>query len=241
MLHSSESGEDVRRDVKLSAATRPAAAIFDMDGLLFDTERVSCIAWQQTGKEFGYEIGPDIFLQMVGNPIEVSGEILKRIFGEQLPYWEMRARRNEIGDEIEHSLDNLLKPGVREIFDFLEARDIPKAVATNTPVERTKKRLERFNLLTRVEVIVSSEMVAKGKPAPDVYLETASRLGVRPVDCIVFEDSPQGVEAAYNAGMRCVLIPDLRPPPPELQALAVYSASSLLETLGFLHGVIPEY
>ena len=131
--------------------------------------------------------------------------------------------RNASGAGVPH------RPGIVELLDWLEARDIPRAVATSTKRPLALRKLRAARLLDRFDAVCTSSDVAQPKPAPDVYLLAAERLGVAPADCLVLEDSPTGVRAALAAGMTPVQVPDMLLPDGEVRALRHRIVGSLGE------------
>lgn len=202
------------------------AAIFDMDGLLFDTESVGRWAWTQALAEVGLTMTDELYRQLVGKDMEARRLILCERFGDALPFEQVKERRLAMGDERECSGGLSAKPGALELVNALADAGVPLALGTGTERERALRRL-RDGGMDRFEVIVTSADVAAGKPAPDIFLEAARRLGVAPGDCAVFEDSPAGVTAAARAGMAVLVVPDLEPPTAEVRRIARVLADDL--------------
>ena len=121
------------------------------------------------------------------------------------------------------------KPGLTSLLDWLEMRAMPRAVATSSGRASADRLLQSAGVRARFEIIVGGDDVANGKPAPDLFLLAADRLGVAPSDCVVLEDSGPGIHAAHRAGMRPILVPDLQQPTDEVQALAYRVCKSLHE------------
>jgi HAD superfamily hydrolase (TIGR01509 family) len=208
------------------------AAIFDMDGLLFDTERLCRDAWQNVARENGYEMDDSLFLACVGrNSRDTRDHVLNEL-GAEFPYerftllagaW-MRARMEESGPPE--------KPGARRILEYLAERGIPVALATSTSEKSARWMIERAAFTRFFSAFAFGSEVARGKPSPDIFLLAKARLGDPNADrCVVFEDSPPGLRAAHSAGMLTVFVPDLVPPTPELTALVWKTIPSLNEAL----------
>ena len=126
------------------------------------------------------------------------------------------------------------KPGILELLAFLQEKQIRTAIATSSPIGRTKKYLSSVHLENEFDAIVSGYMVEHGKPEPDIYVYAARQLGLKPENCIVLEDSPAGILAAYRAGCMPVMIPDLLPPTPEIESLTAKIFPSMTEFQQFL-------
>jgi HAD superfamily hydrolase (TIGR01509 family) len=195
----------------------PAAVIFDMDGLMLDSERaiIGCLA--DAARERGHDLPELLWLSMVGHSEAVCRHLLDEAVGE--------AERERILQRSHVLYDAVVaagvphRPGIIEMLDVLQARGIPRAVATSTRRPLALKKLEAAGLLSRVDAICTSSDVAHPKPAPDVYLLAARSLGVDPARCLVLEDSPTGVRAALAAGMYPIQIPDLLEPDDAVRAL----------------------
>lgn len=196
------------------------AIIFDMDGLMIDTERLALKAWQLAGGDFGFPISEDIFISMVGRNGRDSDRILVEVFGSDFPVDAVRKRRRTYIDGWIDEGKLSIKSGLLELLDFLDKVSMPRAVATSTGYERAIHKLSLVNLLERFPVVIAGDQVEKGKPAPDIFLAAALRLEVAPKYCLVLEDSDAGIQAAYDAGMTSVMIPDMKPPSEESLAFA---------------------
>ena len=194
------------------------AIIFDMDGLMLDTERLALKAWQLAGADFGFPISEDIFITMVGRNRRDSDRTLVKIFGSDFPVDAVRNRYRTYRWIDEGKLS--VKLGLLELLDFLDKISMPKAVATSTEYERAIHKLSLTNLLEHFPVVIGGDQVEKGKPAPDIFLAAAVRLDILPESCLVLEDSDAGIQAAYDAGMTPVMIPDMKPPSEKSLAFA---------------------
>jgi beta-phosphoglucomutase-like phosphatase (HAD superfamily) len=205
------------------------AVIFDMDGLLLDSERPVRDAWRMAMKELELPWVEPAYLEMIGRDGRDSRAICLKHFGESFPYDGICTRVRVILDESLGSDGYDLKAGVIELLDYLAARMVPCAVATSTLGSRARRRLEQAGIARYLSALSGGDEVSQGKPAPDLFLLTAKKLEVSPENCIVLEDSPSGAVAANVAGMAVVLVPDLKPPPEEVRRFALAVLPSLRE------------
>lgn len=203
------------------------AVIFDMDGLMVDSERLGHEGWQKAGKEFGYTISDAAYFQVTGRTIRDAEIVFKKIFGDDFPFWEIRDQRVKMEYQYYDEFGIPLKPGLLELLTLLESKSIPKAVATSSGHKAADFKLVTANLKERFNAVVSGDQVENGKPAPDIFLRAANLLNISPGDCLVLEDSEAGVKSAHAAGMTPIMVPDLKPPSKEIRQIAFHVADSL--------------
>lgn len=206
------------------------AVIFDMDGVLIDTEKHYNAAWCEAAHMAGFgAFTRQHALMLRSLDAKLASEMMKDIFGEGFDYFAIReVRRGLVAERLEkYGLEK--KSGIDEILAFLHEQGIKSAVATATPLELTLQHLEKIGVKDRFDRIVSAKQVAHGKPAPDVYLYACEQIGERPSECIAVEDSPNGIRSAYAAGCKPVMVPDLTPPDEELRPLLYAVADSLAD------------
>lgn len=207
------------------------AVIFDMDGVLIDTEKWLNIYWRQAASEAGYDMKEEHALAIRSLAGKYAAPYLQSIFGENFSYWTIREHRKELMKEhiAKHGIDK--KPGVDEILDYLKAHGIMTAVATATDPVRTKDYLTRIGAYEKFDRIVCATMVENGKPKPDIYLYVCEQIGCAPEECIAVEDSPNGVRAAVDAGIRTIMVPDLTKPDKETAEIITAEADSLFDII----------
>lgn len=203
--------------------------LFDMDGLILDTEKLYCRFWQDAARILGYPMTMEQALGMRSLNRHAGEAKLKSYFGEGISYTEVREKRIELMDAFVEKEGVTTKPGIWELLAFLQEKQIRTAIATSSPIGRTKKYLSSVHLENEFDAIVSGYMVEHGKPEPDIYVYAARQLGLEPENCIVLEDSPAGILAAYRAGCMPVMIPDLDEPDEETQKLLFAQAESLVQ------------
>ncbi|MDR2398421.1 MAG: HAD family phosphatase [Spirochaetaceae bacterium] len=200
----------------ISDTFTPAAVIFDMDGLMLDTERPMVAMWRRVGWDHGWDITQDLLFRTVGVKEEVSRGIFLEEYGADFPYDALkrevfRRREAQIQREgIPH------RPGLGTLLDHLAARGIPLGLASSTVREIGLWKLRKARILDRFQVLAFGDEVRLSKPAPDIFLLAASRLHKAPEDCLGFEDSPAGLQGLAAAGIRSVFIRDLIEPSPEI-------------------------
>ena len=210
------------------------AVIFDMDGILIDTEKWLNIYWQQAAKEAGFEVTREDGLAIRSLAGKYAGPYLRGIFGDSFDYEAIRERRKELMREHIAKYGIEKKPGVDDILSYLAEKNIKRAVATATDPERTKQYLTQIGIYDKFDKIVSATTVENGKPQPDVYLYACEQIGEKPEYCIAVEDSPNGVLSAYRAGLSVVMVPDLTEPDEET-AKMLYAR---IDTLSGLKGMV---
>ena len=207
------------------------AVIFDMDGVLIDTEKWLNQYWCQAAAEAGFDMKPEHALAIRSLAGKYAAPYLQEIFGPRFSYWTIRERRKELmRDHIaQHGIEK--KTGVDEVLEYLRAHGIRTAVATATDPKRTKEYLTKIGVCDKFDHIVCATMVESGKPKPDIYLYACAQIGEKPEDCIAVEDSPNGVRSAVGAGIRTVMIPDLTKPDAETAELITAQADSLFDLI----------
>lgn len=203
------------------------AVIFDMDGLMIDTERIAQRAWQIAGREGGFEIDDETYILAVGRTREDTKKIFLDKYGASFPFDNLYERKQQIMYELIDTEGIPTKPGLFELYDLIDDLGIAKAVATSTARPTALKKLRIVNALDRFEVIVCGDEIKNGKPEPDIFLEAASRLDIAPEKCMVLEDSEAGVRAAHTAGMTPIMVPDMKQPSAEIADLAAHVLPSL--------------
>ena len=199
------------------------AVIFDMDGVLIDTEKHYNAAWCQAATEAGFPFTREHALLLRSCEAKEGEKLMQGIFGPSFDYYAIRERRRELVRErlAQYGLEK--KPGVEETLRFLRA----KGIKTATALDITKSHLTTIGVCDLFDSIVSAKNVAHGKPEPDVYLYACEQIGERPQDCMAVEDSPNGIMAAYRAGLRTVMVPDLTQPDEELTKYLYACVNSL--------------
>jgi len=203
------------------------AVIFDMDGLMLDTERIARRMWRQVLRECGYTLTDDMYAAFIGLTPRDARLLMYETFGDDLPLGACEARANEVYRDIIERDGVPLKRGLTDCLDFLDTTTVTTAVATSTERRFAVPLLKQTNLFHRFHAVVTGDNIVRGKPAPDIFLVAAERLSASPGECIVLEDSLPGIHAARNAGMIPIMIPDLVSPPDDIRHIAHAVVSTL--------------
>jgi HAD superfamily hydrolase (TIGR01509 family) len=214
-------------------AARPAAILFDMDGLLLDTERLSRASMIEVMTDMGYPMTEAIFAQLIGVPVDANRAQLAAEFGDDFDYDLMRDRQAALNHQ-RYGLARPLRPGAREMLKAVSEMGIPSAIATSSQREKALSHLTHSGLLPHFDAVVTRDDVARGKPFPDLYLAAAAALGQPPGSCLALEDSHSGIRAAHAAGVPVIMVPDLLPATDEIRALALAVADNLDQVRGWL-------
>ena len=205
-----------------------AAVIFDMDGLMFDSERTAREAWRDALAAYGIDLDDAVYLRAVGRTAAEARTVFVDAYGQDLPISDIEADKAARLAAALHPAPPL-KPGLVELLDVIAGLGIPAAVASATAGPEVRHRLATAGLEDRFAVVVGGDEVAAGKPAPDLFLRAAGLLGAVPAGCVVLEDSEAGIRAAAAAGMIPVMVPDLVPPSPECSRLCESVVGTLAE------------
>lgn len=214
----------------------PMAVVFDMDGLMLDSERalLGCLA--QAGADAGHDLPEDLLLSLIGSSDAVTRQIIASRVGAESVDALLRDSYARYDGIVAGGVPH--RPGIIDLLDTLAAHGVPRAVATSTRRPLALRKLETAGLLPYFEHVATSSDVAHAKPAPDIYLLAAHKLGIAPRHCLALEDSPTGVRAALAAGMTVIQIPDLLEPDETVRALGHAIAGSLHDVRGLLQPLL---
>ena len=208
--------------------------VFDMDGVLIDTENLLLKIWKEVAKENGIKDIESTLKLCIGITNNETEAVFARIYGKDFPYQKYKAAASEMYCA-QIQKDGLpVKPGVYELFGFLKENGWQIGLASSTREAVVRSEMESIGLLDYFHVVVCGDMVPRSKPNPDIYLKACELLNVSPGCCYAVEDSPNGIRAASGAGMKAIMVPDLIEPDLELQKLFYKKFASLLEVLEFL-------
>ncbi len=210
------------------------AVIFDMDGVIFDSERLILDCWIKVAKKHGIEDIEETCRRCIGINRQATRETFCARYGADFDYDRYRNETTELFFKSLESGILPIKTGVRELLTFLFDKNIPAAIASSTKTDIVEKELRDAGIRGYFKETVGGDMVQKSKPAPDIFLLAAEKLDVSPKDCLVIEDSHNGIRAAFSAGMNCIMVPDLLPPTEEMYEKAGKVLETLLDVKEFL-------
>ncbi len=209
-------------------------AIFDMDGLLFDTERMYRDSWKQSAQQFGLVHNPDFPRAVCGS----SGAHMREIILRYYPQVDAKAFADDCILRVERELETHVpeKTGVRDILQYFKQHGVRVAVASSSKRATVLHNLKQADILSYFDAVVSGDQVTHGKPAPDIFLLAAQQIGCEPENCYVFEDGTNGIRAGAAAGCTTIMIPDLTPPNAQLEQLCAGIYPSLLDAMNAIAG-----
>lgn len=185
--------------------------VFDVDGLMIDTESVWKNAFDKAGDKYGIpNLGDTLFPSLIGKRLEDEQELLDRLLPSDIQNQLINEWRQIGLGSLEREVP--VKPGLYEMLDYLEQHHIKMAVATTTRRELTEQRLKKIGVYNRFDYVLCGDEVTKRKPDPEIYLSVLHKMNTKAENAIVLEDSSVGVEAAYRAGIDCIQVPDLIAP-----------------------------
>jgi HAD superfamily hydrolase (TIGR01509 family) len=210
------------------------AVVFDMDGLMLDTEPIARSAWEQAMSEWGRVIPEPVYLSVVGRSRRAVQEIFLEALGPDLPIEAISERVQALLEETFTRDGVPVKHGLVELLSALERKRIPAAVASSTRRKFVLARLSQAGLGSGFDTVVGGDEVVRSKPFPDLFLEACRRLRLSPEECVVLEDSDAGIRAAHAAGAIPLLVPDTVPPSSEAKKMALGIFPSLAEVQAFL-------
>ena len=210
--------------------TKLKAVIFDMDGLMLDTEVLAIMSLRKAADAIGISLTDEVVMAMNGLNEYDANILLEKELGQPFDrekfseaFYEDYHKRTILNDSIP------IKEGLIELIDYLKENNIKLAVATSTKADVALKKLKLARIANRFEIIVGGDQVVRGKPAPDPYLKAADKLGVDIKNCLALEDSDNGAMSAFSAGIRVIVVPDIKQPSQATKEIALTICNSLPE------------
>jgi HAD superfamily hydrolase (TIGR01509 family) len=209
------------------------AVVFDMDGVLFNTEELYRDATMAAAADGGHDIPLAFYLSTIGTPIEATRLAFNERCGKEFDFDVFWATASNRFYELA-KLQLCMKAGVVELLDFLDGARLPRAICTSSRHQDVQHHLAAHGLRERFPTIIARGDYPRGKPHPDPFLKAAERLGIAPELCLALEDSHHGVRSASGAGMMTIMVPDLFPPTADVEQLCVCIAQDLHEVCGLI-------
>ena len=210
------------------------AVVFDMDGVIFDTERLVIEFWKEVAKKHNIPNIEHTCIQCRGTNRVRTREIFLENYGADFPFDPYRAEVTELFNTHYKGVPLPTKPGVRELLSYLQEQDIKVGLASSTAQHLVRDEIGTAGLLPYFQTLVCGDMVEHSKPAPDIFLKACEILNADPTKSIAIEDSFNGIRSAHCAGMTPIMVPDQVQPTDEIRALAFHVMPSLLDVLNWL-------
>ena len=213
-----------------------SAVIFDMDGVIFDSERLVIECWKVVAEKYGIENIEEACFECLGINAALTKELMKKRYGETFPYDAYKKEMSAIFHSRAAGGKLPQKKGIKELLTFLKENQIPTAVASSTRREVVMRELEEGGLLPYFDRVICGDMVERSKPEPDIFLKACESLSIDATEAYAIEDSYNGIRAAFRAGMKPIMVPDLAEPTEEMEKLACCILPSLFEVMTYLKG-----
>lgn len=208
--------------------------VFDMDGVIFDTERRMKIFWQKEAERLGLDNIEEFYNECIGSTEQYCEQSYTDRYPNAPSFHEFLTRTADMFTAMNEREGMPLKPGIRELLTFLKEQGYRVGLASSTRIALIQKELEMEQLDTYFDVIVGGDQLQHSKPAPDIYLMACEQLGVDPASAYAIEDSYNGIRSAAAAGMKAIMVPDLLPPVPEIQELCTAVLDDLYAVQAYL-------
>ena len=213
------------------------AIIFDMDGVLIDSERISFKCFQEVFKEHNYKMDEIFYLRLIGRNVKSIKAIMEEEYGTDFPFDTIYKKKSNLALEITDKNGVIIKPGVHELLDYLNKENYKIAVATSTRRERALQLLEEAKIKDKVNYVICGDQVENSKPNPEIFLKAAKGLNVSPEKCIVIEDSDAGITAAHAAKMIGIHVPDMKFLEDDTKELAFKICDNLMDVRNYLESL----
>lgn len=214
------------------------SVIFDMDGTIFDTERLVLDCWERVGERHGIPGIREVFMRCIGTNHARTQEIVFGHYGKEFPYEKFSGESSVLFHEIADKEGIPVKPGAAELLKYLSEHKIPLGLASSTRLAVVTQELQAAGLYGYFQVVVGGDLLKNSKPAPDIYLMTCERMGVLPEKTYAVEDSYNGIRSAHSAGLHPIMVPDLTPATEEMQSLSAAVFTDLFEVREYFGTVL---
>lgn len=208
--------------------------IFDMDGVIFDSEKAVFGLWKELAEKYGFPDIDEVYKRTVGVNSNSTRKIFFDHYGPDFPFDEYLREESQMYHSRYDDGRLPLKPDIERVLEYIKNRGYKIAIASSTRAELVKRQIENAGLIGYFDVIVGGDMVTRSKPEPDIFLEAAARLGAIPEETYVIEDSFNGIRAAHKGGFIPVMVPDMLPPDDEMKTKASFIFDTLREVESIL-------
>ncbi len=211
------------------------AVIFDMDGVIFDSERATLLCWLELSKEKNFENIYEVFLKCTGTTMEKTKSIVLEAYGEDFPYDEYASLASKMYHERYDGGKLPMKKGVKDILEYLKENNKKIALASSSRKETVEKELRDAGIYSFFDEIVTGDMVNRSKPEPDIFLKACEAVGVKPDRAYAIEDSYNGIRAAFRGGLKPIMVPDLLEADDEMKKISDKVLKDLNAVIGYLN------
>ena len=205
------------------------AIIFDMDGVIFDTEQLVIDCWEKVGKRYGLPGIRETFIRCIGTTLVKTREIVFETYGKDFDYDKYSAEASAHFHEATDIPGIPVKKGVRELLDYLKEKQVPLGLASSTRLAVVEEELKQAGLYHYFSVVVGGDLLKRSKPEPDIYLMACEKMGVAAKDAYAIEDSYNGIRSAYAAGMAPIMVPDMLEATEEMREKSVVVLNDLFQ------------
>ena len=210
-------------------AMKNKAVIFDMDGIIFDSERLILDCWEKVGEKYQFANIREVCIDCIGTNRVRTKEIVCAYYGENFPYDEYSKEATGLFREYVQTKGLPVKKGVRELLQYLQAERIPIGLASSTRLAIVEEELRQAGLYDYFQVVMGGDQLKRSKPEPDIYLLTCEKMGILPECAYAIEDSYNGIRSAYSAGMMPIMVPDILQADDEMREKSIAILQNLLQ------------
>ena len=214
------------------------AVIFDMDGVIFDSERAVCDLWDEIAEENNIPDIHELMIRCIGINDKATNELFVQKYGDTFPY-EVFKKKVSFKYHARYDGGRLpMKPGVKELLGFLKENNIKTALASSTRAQTVTNQLRDAGILDYFDVVIGGDMVTKSKPDPEIFIHAAEKLGVDVMDSYIIEDSFNGIKAAHAAGAKPLMVPDMIKPDDEIKSLCLRIFDTLNDVRDYFEAIL---
>ena len=214
------------------------AVLFDMDGVIFDTEREYLQEWNEIFEKYGYKMKKEIYVSVMGRGRKKVKEIFKENFGNDLPIEEMYIEKDKMLKEAIENNKVPLKQGALELLEFLKKNGYKTALATSAKKDRVKSQVTHAKINNLFDAIVCADDIVNSNPDPEIFLKAAEKVNIKPENCVVIEDSEAGIRAGFNAGMIAFHVKDLKEADESIKKYCDKNFENLIEIKKYIENMV---